>query len=134
MLHSQLPNDGILENSCCNIPFQSVPKFQSVFPCEIWKMPHLSPQTSYTGKYCKLTKPLRENIASSLSQYRNILQAHGANTRKYWLVGVIENDCIVTRVGVYNEILPEPSGNPSDSGDISSYTPSLVTIQLQYGT
>ena len=34
---------------------------------------------------------------------------------KYWLVEVIENDCIVTRVGLYNEILPEPSGNPSGS-------------------
>ena len=50
---------------------------------------------------------------------------------KYWLVEVIENDCIVTRVGVYNEKLPEPSGNPSGSGNISSYTPPLVTIQLQ---
>ena len=28
---------------------------------------------------------------------------------------MIENDCIVTRVGVYNEISPEPSGNPSGS-------------------
>ena len=35
--------------------------------------------------------------------------------RKYWLVEVIENDCIVTRVGVYDEILPEPSGNPFGS-------------------
>ena len=30
-----------------------------------------------------------------------------------------------------DEILPEPSGNPSGSSDISSYTPPLVTIQLQ---
>ena len=52
---------------------------------------------------------------SSTSQYRKILQAHGVNTRKYGLVEVIENDCIVTWVGVYNEILPEPSGNPSGS-------------------
>ena len=50
-----------------------------------------------------------ENIASSRSHYGKILQAHGANMRKYWLVEVIENDCIVTRVGVYNEISPEPS-------------------------
>ena len=35
--------------------------------------------------------------------------------RKYWLVEVIENGCIVTRVRVYNEILPEPSGNLSGS-------------------
>ena len=28
---------------------------------------------------------------------------------------MIENDCIVTRVGVYDEISPEPSGNPSGS-------------------
>ena len=51
--------------------------------------------------------------------------------RKYWLVEVIENDCIVTQVGVYDEISREPSGNPSGSGDISLYTPRLVTIQLQ---
>ena len=74
---------------------------------------------------------------SSWSQYWKILQAHEANTRKYWLVEVIENDCIVTWVRVYNEISPEPSGNPSGSafgispGDISLYTPPLVTIQLQ---
>ena len=52
---------------------------------------------------------------SSTSQYEKILQAHEVNMRKYWLVEVIENDCIVTQVGVYNEILPEPSGNPSGS-------------------
>ena len=46
---------------------------------------------------------------SSTSQYEKILQAPGVNTRKYWLVEVIENDCIVTPVGVYDEILPEPS-------------------------
>ena len=46
---------------------------------------------------------------SSTSQYEKILQAHGVNTRKYWLG---ENDCIVTRGGVYNEILPEPERNP----------------------
>ena len=32
--------------------------------------------------------------------------------RKYWLVGVIENDCIVTQVRVYNEISPESEENP----------------------
>ena len=66
---------------------------------------------------------------SSTSQYEKLLQAHEVNTRKYWLVEVIENDCIVTWVGVYDEILPEPSGNPSGSGIISSYTPPLGTIQ-----
>ena len=69
---------------------------------------------------------------SSTSQYKKILQAHGANTWEYWLVVVIENDCIVTWVGVYDEILPELSGNPSGSGNISSNTPTQVTIQLQY--
>ena len=49
---------------------------------------------------------------SSTSQYEKILQTLGVNTRKYWLVEVIENDCIVTWVGVYDEILPQPSGNP----------------------
>ena len=51
----------------------------------------------------------------STSQYEKILQAHRVNTKKYWLVEVIENDCIVTWSGVYDEILPEPSGNPSGS-------------------
>ena len=58
-----------------------------------------------------------------------ILKAHGANMRKYFLVEVIENDCIVTQVGVYDEILPEPMRNPQGSGNISSYTTPLVTIQ-----
>ena len=52
---------------------------------------------------------------SSTSQYKKILQAHGVNTRTYWLVEIIKNDCIVTWVGGYDEILPEPSGNPSGS-------------------
>ena len=47
-------------------------------------------------------------------------------SHKYWLLQVIENDCIVTCVGVYTEILPEPSGN------ISSSTPPLFTIQLHF--
>ena len=33
---------------------------------------------------------------SSTSQYEKILQAHGVNTRKYCLVEVNENYCIVT--------------------------------------
>ncbi len=53
-------------------------------------------------KYCKLAEPIGENI-----------------------VEAIENYCILTQVGVYNEISPEPSGNPSSSGYISSYTPPL---------
>ena len=53
------------------------------------------------------------------------MQAHGANTRKYWLVEVIENDCIVTQLRVYNEISPEPEGNPEGEA------PRLVTIQLR---
>ena len=48
-------------------------------------------------------------LTCSRGEYEKILQAHGVNTRKYWLVEVIENGCIVTRVRVYNEILPEPS-------------------------
>ena len=54
-------------------------------------------------------------LTCSRGEYEKILQAHGVNTRKYWLVEVIENGCIVTRVRVYDEILPEPSGNPSGS-------------------
>ena len=38
-------------------------------------------------------------------------------------------NCIVTRGGAYNEILPEPEGNPEGSGNISSYTPTQVRIQ-----
>ena len=53
---------------------------------------------------------------SSTSQYKKILQAHGV---KYWLVEVIKNDCIVTWVWVYNEILPEPEGFPEGLGNIS---------------
>ena len=52
------------------------------------------------------------------AQYKKILgflSRGSLNTRKYSLVEVIENDCIVTRVGVYDEISPEPSGNPSGS-------------------
>ena len=71
-------------------------------------------------------------ILTSRGEYEKILQAHGLNTRKYWLVEVIEKGCIVTRVRVYDEILPEALGNPSGSGNISSYTSPLVTIQLQY--
>ena len=70
--------------------------------------------------------------ASLRSQYKKILKANRVNTRKYWLLEVIEYDCIVTQVGVYDEILHEPSGNPSGLGNISSYTTPLVTIQLQY--
>ena len=38
-------------------------------------------------------------------------------------------NCIVTRGGVYNEILPEPEGFPESSGNISLYTLTRVTIQ-----
>ena len=38
-------------------------------------------------------------------------------------------NCIVTRGGVYHEILPEPEGFPEGSGNISSYTLTQVTIQ-----
>ena len=38
-------------------------------------------------------------------------------------------NCIVTRGGVYDEILPEPEGFPEGSGNISLYTPTRVTIQ-----
>ena len=54
-------------------------------------------------------------LTCSRGEYEKILQAHGVNMRKYWLVEVIENGCIMTKVKVYNEILPEPSGNPSGS-------------------
>ena len=69
-------------------------------------------------------------LTCTRGEYEKILQAHGVNTRKYWLVEAIENGCIVTLVRVYDGILPEPSGNPSGSGNISSYTPPPVTIQL----
>ena len=45
-----------------------------------------------------------------------------------WSVcGLVEHsakycDCIVTRGGVYDEILPEPKGFPEGSGNFSLYT------------
>ena len=94
-----------------------------VFPSELLKLPHLSPQIGNMRKYSSSrANPIRVRTlprqytnlywASSQSQYEKILQAHGANTRYYWLVEVIKNDCIVTQVRVYDEISPEPSGNP----------------------
>ena len=65
------------------------------------------------------------------SKILGLLSRGDLNARKYSLVKVIENDCIVTRVKVYDEKWPEPSGNPSNSGNISACTPPLVTIQLQ---
>ena len=38
-------------------------------------------------------------------------------------------NCIVTRGGVSDEILPEPKGFPEGSGNVSSYTPTQITIQ-----
>ena len=38
-------------------------------------------------------------------------------------------NCIVTKGGVNNEILPEPEGFPEGSGNISLYPPTQVTIQ-----
>ena len=67
---------------------------------------------------------IRENIPYLNWQYKKIFQAHVANKRKYWLEEAIENECIGTQVGVYDEISPRISGNPL-------YTPPLVTIQLQ---
>ena len=64
------------------------------------------------------------SLYSPRSIQTRIGPAHEANTRKYWLVEVNENNCIVTHVGVYDEISPRISGNPL-------YTPPLVTIQLQ---
>ena len=58
----------------------------------------------------------------------------GTNTIKYWLVEVIENDCIVTRVGVYDEISPEPDGNPEGGARGISRYPDLShnTVILNY--
>jgi len=89
------------------------PSRQSVFPSELLKLPWQSPQIGNTRKYSSSRAgSIRVRIlpreytdpywASSWSQYEKILQAHGVNTRKYWLVEEIENDCIVTRVGVYD--------------------------------
>ena len=55
----------------------------------------------------------------------HILQNLTALYRQY----LLECNCIVMRGGVYDEILPEPEGFPEGSGDISSYTPTRVTIQ-----
>ena len=55
---------------------------------------------SSKGEYGKI-------LTCSRGEYEKKLQAHEVKTRKYWLEEVIENGCIVTRVRVYNEILPE---------------------------
>ena len=44
--HSQSPNDGILKNNFCNIPFQ-----KSIFPSELLKLPWQSPLLANTRKY-----------------------------------------------------------------------------------
>ena len=59
---------------------------------------------------------------SSTSQYEKKLQAHGVNMRKYCIH-------IRTRGGIYGKIWPEPEGFPEGSDNISSYTPTQVTIQ-----
>ena len=39
---------------------------------------------------------------------KRILYLRVCHMRKYLLVEIIENDCIVTQVGVYDEKLPMP--------------------------
>ena len=56
--------------------------------------------TCSRDKYAKI-------LTCSRGEYEKILQAHGVNTRKYWLVEVIDNGCIVIRVRVYDEILAQ---------------------------
>ena len=41
----------------------------------------------------------------------------------------LDCNCIVTRGGVYNEILPEPEGFSEGSGNFSSYPLTHATIQ-----
>ena len=70
MVHSELPNTGILKRSYSNIPFQS--KCISQWK---WKVPHLSPQQ---GKYF-LVLPAHEantNIASSWSEDEKIMNQY----------------------------------------------------------
>ena len=60
-------------------------------------------------EYWKTTVTILLPLLANIFSYWGLLRSGGLNTRKYWLVEVIENDCIVTRVGVYDEISPEPS-------------------------
>ena len=48
------------------------------------------------------------------------------------LVEIIENDCIVTQVGVYDEILPEPEGNPE--GKVRGISSRRNTVTINYNT
>ena len=124
-MHSQLPNNGILKNSCCNIDSVRLQYFL-VQSQQSWP---------YTRKYrASRAGSIFSRIGPALlALYKKILQSHGVNTRKYWLIEVIENDCIVTRVWVYDEISPELSGNPSGSAlGISLRHRRYFIIQLQY--
>ena len=56
-------------------------------------------QSMYTKIHC-----LEGNIATAIFQYSIAFHFK-----------VIENDCIVAKGGVYDEILPEPLGNPLGS-------------------
>ena len=100
-LHSQSPNNGILKNNCYNTPTSTSQYFLVLGPPEARK-----PQ------YEKIFTSRIDNTRKYSHLELTIFTAHKANTRKYSLLEVIEN---VTRVGIYDEISPEPSGNPSGS-------------------
>ena len=57
-----------------------------------------------------------------------LLSRGGPHTRKYSLVEVVENDCIVTRVRVYDEISPESSGNPYGSAPRKSPESDYIVV------
>ena len=96
----------------------------------------LQSQSPQLGQYGSVY-PLRVRIGppqeARYGKILGLLSRGGPNTKKYSLVEVIENDCIVTRVGVYNEILPEPSGSSSDSAvGIFFHCVPLLSSQYSY--
>ena len=63
---------------------------------------------SSTGQYGKIKTQLPDQYENQLFQYCHTRKNHtGSITFR------IENICIMTQVGIYGEILPEVSGNPS---------------------
>ena len=66
--HSQLCNNGILKNICCNIPIQRKCIIQWTFEADTPESSNyqyekiLQAHRANTRKYCRLTEPIQENI------------------------------------------------------------------------
>ena len=98
---------------------------ENIIPVErgVYFPVHSKQSWEYTGNY---SPSCQSNTENQLFHY--------CSPRKDNTGIVIENVCMVTRVWIYGEIQPEPSGFPLGSGYISSYIPPLFTIQIQRAT